>query len=145
MNKLEELCNAFFKTLVPGDRCSSRILFKEMDLGIVKQNIWFNPPEPQIHMGESEISYIDYSAEVLLIGFKPEEVKQKHKAFVPDSKLTVRTLFFKDGRKIVRLYNKTVKWSSDRHKIDLIEFLKRTHDLDDITIPLFEKFVLNSL
>jgi hypothetical protein len=96
-------------------------------------------------MGESEISYIDYSAEVLLIGFKPEEVKQKHKAFVPDSKLTVRTLFFKDGRKIVRLYNKTVKWSSDRHKIDLIEFLKRTHDLDDITIPLFEKFVLNSL
>ena len=46
------------------------------------------------------------------------------------------------GRKMVRLYNKDVDWKGDRHKIDLIEFLKRTNELDgDYTLQCLEKFM----
>ena len=141
MNNMKTLIELFYKVLEPGDKCITRILFRDLDLGIVRQNPW-SGAENRIHQGQGPISNIDHSAEVILFGFTPEEVKEQHKAFVPNTTLQVRTIFFKDGRKMVRLYNKDVDWKGDRHKIDLIEFLKRTNELDgDYTLQCLEKFM----
>ncbi len=143
MNNLEEMIELFYKTLVPGETCNTRILFRDMDLGIVRQNSFFKKrPDVEYHQGKGPIECIDYSAKILLFGFKEYELKQKHKAFIPETRLSIRTIFFKDGRKMVRLYNNDVEWSGCRQKIDLKDFLIRTNELDgNFTTERFEAFL----
>ena len=142
MNNIDNMIELFYNTLVPGETCNTRILFRDMDLGLVRQSPFFKPPDVQYHQGKGPIDCIDHSAQILLFGFKEFEIKQKHHAFIPGTRLYIRTIFFKDGRKMVRLYNQDAEWSGDRQKIDLKEFLVRLNELDgNFTMERFEAFL----
>jgi hypothetical protein len=109
-----------------------------MDLGIVKQNPWYKS-ELREHSGSDEVMCIDHSSKIHLLDCC-EKDHITHPHFIPGADYFVRTIFFKGGKKIVRLYcNKD--WKSDRKIINLIDFITQVNNQDGIAIKLFEKVV----
>lgn len=135
--RLEVLTKLYYQVLNPLD-CIARVLFHELESGIAKQNPWYKS-ELREHSSSSEVMCIDYSGKIQLLDICDKN-EITHPYFIPGTEYFIRTIFFYDGRRYIRLYCNS-DWKSDRKKIDLIDFIEQLHRQDDFAIDKFEKVV----
>jgi hypothetical protein len=135
--RVNTLIKLYYKALYPIN-CITRTLFQELDLGIVKQNPWYKS-ELREHNGSADIMCIDYSSRIQLLDCC-ENKDITHSNFLPGADYFIRTIFFKHGKVIVRLYCNQ-NWKYNRRIIDLSDFIIQIHIQDGYAIDCFEKIV----